>query len=240
MPSKIAPPLGILMLDTKFERPAGDVGHASSWPFEVRYRIVKNASPRQIVAGDDAALLGDFVAAGEELVRDGVIGLITSCGFLAARQRDFARQLSVPVATSSLLQLAQIERLLPKGRRAGVITYDGEALTEKHFLAVGSDPATPVAGLPRTGRLHGLIERGEPYDREGVRREVLEAVQRLRDRHEGIGAIVLECTNLPPFALDIAMVHALPVYDVFTLGRWFYSGLVQTNYQRTEGRPDGL
>ena len=219
------------MLDAAFARPPGDIGNASTWPFPVRFKVVPNATARRIVAGQDDNLLDAFVAAGEALVREGALGITTSCGFLAVRQRELAERLPVPVATSSLMQLPMIERCLPKGLRAGVVTYDADALTSRHFTEVGADPATPVAGLPPRGRFHGLIERNEAYDREALKAEVLDTVRRLREEHAAVGAIVLECTNLPPFSRDIASTFGLPVYDAITLGRWFYSGLLQSTYQ---------
>lgn len=222
----ISPPLGIIMLDTAFERPPGDVGNAASWPFPVRLKTVASASARRIVDGEDADLIDAFVTAGEALAAEGAIGLITSCGFLAIRQAELAARLSVPIATSSLLQLPMIERCLPKGRRVGVVTYDADALTDAHFSAVGANPATARIGLPAGGALRGLIERGEPYRSAELQREVLAAVRTLLDRQAGIGAILFECTNLPPFSAAVSKAFSLPVYDVLTMGAWFYQGLM--------------
>ena len=232
MPSDRAPPLGIVMLDTRFERPPGDVGHPETWPFPVRYAVVRGATARRVVGGRDADLLDAFVEAGEALRAEGAVGLVTSCGFLASRQRDLARRVSLPIATSSLMQLPLIERCLPRGRRAGVITYDAAALTPAHFSEVGADPATPVAGLPADGRLRGLIEGDEPYDHAALRQEVLAAVERLLSAQDGIGAIVMECTNLPPFSQAVSETFGLPVHDVVTLGRWLYAGLVPSPHQQ--------
>lgn len=187
--------------------------------------IVRGASARRVVDGDDT-LLDAFVAGGETLAAQGVAGLITSCGFLAVEQSRLAARASVPVATSALLQIPLIARCLPMGRRVGVITYDAAALTPAHFTAVGADPATPVAGLPRGGAFHAMIERDALYDHGVLAQEVLTTVHSLLADHSQIGAIVLECTNLPPFSAAIAQATGLAVYDVITMGHWFHSGLV--------------
>ncbi|MBR1135194.1 aspartate/glutamate racemase family protein [Bradyrhizobium denitrificans] len=229
------PPLGIIMLDAAIHRPPGDVGHSASWPFDVIFKIVPGASARKIVGGDDADLMDAFVRAGDELHAEGAIGLATSCGFLAARQRELSARMKLPLATSSLLQLPIVERCLSAGRRAGVVTYDAKALTERHFVAVGADPGTPRVGLPPDGALRAHIEGDRPYDREWLRRDVFAAVQALLSGHPNIGAIVFECTNLPPFSAEVSREFGLPVYDVITLGRWFYSGLTQTAYSQSFG-----
>lgn len=221
-------PLGIIMLDTAFERPVGDVGNAGSWPFPVLYRTVSGALPRDVVDGREGGLMAAFVDAGEALISQGARALLTSCGFLVLRQSHLAARLSRPLATSSLLQLPLIAAMLPTGRKIGVITYDAASLTPAHFLEAGvADPSAlpPVAGLPRDGAFHGMIEKGEPYDRARLAAEVLEAVAGLLQREPTIGAILLECTNLPPFTGLIADRFGLPVFDVLTLGRWLHAGI---------------
>ena len=46
---------------------------------------------------------------------------------------------------------------------------------------------------------------------------MLAAAQRLRARHGYIDALVLECTNLPPYAPALRVATGLPVLDVVTL-----------------------
>ncbi|MGJ4949629.1 aspartate/glutamate racemase family protein [Bradyrhizobium sp. HKCCYLS20291] len=220
-------PLGIIMLDIAIERPPGDVGHSASWPFEVIFKTVPGATARKVVGGDDADLMDAFVAAGEVLRAQGAVGLTTSCGFLASRQRELSARMTLPLATSSLLQLPMVERCLPRGRRAGVITYDADALTERHFTSVGADPSTPVAGLPPDGGLRAHIEHGQPYDRDRIGNDICSAVRALLANNRDIGALVFECTNLPPFSNEVSREFGLPVYDILTLGRWFHSGLIQ-------------
>ena len=74
MTDRHLPSLGIIMLDTRFERPPGDVGNARTWPFPTLFHTVNGASVRKVVGGDDSDLLDAFVAAGAALVRRGSDG----------------------------------------------------------------------------------------------------------------------------------------------------------------------
>src|SRR5690606_4745648 len=121
---------------------------------------------------------------------------LTSCGFMARHQRRLAGALSVPVATSSLVQLPMVEMALGEGRRAGVITYDAASLTPDIFIACGADPGSPVAGVPVDGAFHALIEGGEPYHKARLEDEIVTAARDLVARNPSLGAIVLECTNM--------------------------------------------
>jgi Asp/Glu/hydantoin racemase len=212
------PILGLLLLDTQFPRPIGDVGHPATFSFLVRPRVVPGAAPQRIVrhaqTHADAQALAAFVDAGQALVHDGVAAITTSCGFLARWQRELQAALPVPVWTSSLLALADELR----GQRCGVITIEAAALTHEHFDGVGADPATPVEGITPGSALHRtLLDNLPTLDAADARAQVLAAAQRLLAREPGLQALLLECTNLPPYAGALREATGLPVHDIVTV-----------------------
>ena len=213
-----APFLGVLMLDTRFPRLPGDVGNAASFRIPVRHAVVRGASPARVVKQADPALLAPFIDAGRELVRDGAAALTTSCGFLARWQGVLQDAFSVPLWSSSLLLLAELAPLRP-----GVITVDAAALDAEVLHGAGADPATPVEGLePGSALVRTLLEDRAELDPVDAERTVVEAARRLCERHPGIGAIVLECTNLPPYAAAVGRSTGLPVHHLLGLvdARW--------------------
>src|SRR5439155_16963653 len=153
--------VGILMLETRFPRIPGDMGNALSWPFPVLYKVVPGASPHRVVFDKAAGLLDAFLDAATELVRLGADGITTTCGFLSLYQRELAAHVGVPVATSSLMQIPFIERLLPPGRRVGVLTVSAANLSEEHLRAAGADPATPVVGTDGGGEFTRVLINNE-------------------------------------------------------------------------------
>jgi len=209
------PTLGILMLETRFARPRGDIGHPQTFDFEVRRHIVRGATPARVVRGDDAALLQPFIDGGLALVADGCAAIATSCGFLARWQRELQAALPVPMWSSALLQLAEAQA---RGRCCGVITIDADALGAEHFRAVAADPATPVEGIAPASALHRTLLLDQPgLDPADAQVQVLAAAARLRARRPDIDTLVLECTNLPPYAPALRRATGLPVLDVVTL-----------------------
>src|SRR5947207_13432954 len=96
--------VGILMLETRFPRLPGDIGHAATWPFPVLYKVVRGATAERVTmarANDcSTGLLDAFLASGTELVQDGADGITTSCGFLSIYQRELAAHCRVPVPAS--------------------------------------------------------------------------------------------------------------------------------------------
>ena len=206
------------MLDTHFPRVVGDIGNAATFAVAVEYVTVRGASPRRVVGGTDQALLGPFIAAGRDLVNAGATAISTSCGFLVMFQRELQAALPVPVWTSSLLLVPEIQASLPEGKVVGVVTVDGAALDERHLRAAGASGATPIEGLePGCSFQRTLLDDEPELDVAGARRATVATALRLVGGHPEVGAIVLECTNMPPYADAVRAATGLPVHDITTL-----------------------
>jgi len=116
--------------------------------------------------------------------------------------------------------------MLAANRRVGVLTADAAALTPRHLQAVGAPMDTPVAGLDPAGEFsRTLFEDRLTLDQGRAEAEVLEMAGRLVNAHPELGALVLECTNLPPYRGAIQRATGLPVYDCNTLVRWLWLGV---------------
>lgn len=228
--------VGILMLEARFPRIPGDMGNALSWPFPVHYRVVREASPERVVRRRAEGLLTAFVAAAHDLVADGVDGITTNCGFLSLFQDELSAAVQVPVATSSLMQVATVNRLLPPGRRAGILTISGSTLSAEHLRKAGVPEGTPI-GSTEGGRefTRVILENEAEMNVEAARQDNLEAAERLAAEHEDLGAIVLECTNMTPYAADIRAAVGLPVFTMGGFVSWFQSGLAPRRYPPAEG-----
>jgi Asp/Glu/hydantoin racemase len=223
--------LGILMLEARFPRIPGDMGNAATWPFPVLYRIVPDATPHRVVRERAVGLLDRFLDAAAELVRLGADGITTNCGFLSLFQREIAAHAGVPVATSSLMQIPFVERLLPPGKRVGVLTVNAQSLGAEHLGAAGADPRTPVVGT-EGGREFTRVMLGneERLDAAAAEQDIFEAGDALVARHADIGAVVLECTNMAPYARALAERLRLPVFDIYAFVAWFHAGLTPRDF----------
>ena len=221
--------LGILTLDTGFPRIRGDVGCAETFPFPVRYAAPKGAAVDLVVHRRDDSMVPAFVAAAQGLVDAGAVGIATTCGFLARWQDELTAALTVPVLTSALLQAPLVARTLPKGRRLGIVTYSAVDITPELLAAVGLPASTPAEGVDPAGTFGRTIRHGAAkLDVEAMAADVAAASRRLASAHRELGAIVLECANMPPYRSAVEASTGLPVYDAAQLVSWFYAGLAAT------------
>ena len=206
--------LGILMLDTRFPRPPGDIGNPATFAplgIDVVYRTVRGASPQRIVQQGDPALLEPFVAAAAELAAQGARMLSTSCGFLALWQAHLAQALApVPVLSSSLLACARLAR-------PGIVTIDAQALGAPTLLAAGVPAGTPVQGVaPGCEFQRRILGNETTLDLALARDDVVQAARALARTHPQVDSIVLECTNMPPYREAVMQATGLPVVDIVT------------------------
>ena len=72
------------------------------------------------------------------------------------------------------------------------------------------------------------VQNWDRVDTEKCRAELLEATEELLHENDDIGAMVLECTNMPPYTKDIQQVVGMPVFDIVTLVNFVHSGIAMT------------
>jgi hypothetical protein len=220
--------VGILMLDTRFPRVPGDMGNAATFPFPVRYHRVTGADPDLVVRRGAAGLLDRFIDGAQQLEREGVGAITTNCGFLVKFQREIAASVRVPVFTSSLLMVPLVHRLLPPGQQVGVMTVSAPSLGAEHLAGAGIGPDVPiaVAGLETEKEFTRVLLGDEmELDVELAREEHVRVARKLVTDHPDIGAIVLECTNMPPYTADVQRATGRPVFDIVSLVRFVHDGL---------------
>lgn len=221
--------VGILMLDTRFPRIVGDMGNAGTFDFPVRYQRVTGADPDLVVRRGAEGLLPAFIDGARALEREGVGAITTNCGFLVKFQRQLAAAVRVPVFTSSLLMVPLVHGMLGPGRRVGIMTVSAATLTREHLEASGIGPDIPVAiaGLETEKEFTRVLLGDEPeLDVDAARDEHVRVARHLAGTHPDLGAVVLECTNMPPYRADVQRATGLPVFDVVSLVRLVHGALV--------------
>ncbi|HMR54833.1 MAG TPA: aspartate/glutamate racemase family protein [Amaricoccus sp.] len=219
--------VGVLMLDTVFPRPRGDIGNAYSFDFPVRYKTVRGAVTSKIMEDQpDDDLIAPFIAAAKELEAEGVRAITTSCGFLAPFQSKIAAAVNIPVFTSALLQAPIIHAMLPPGKIIGVFTERGHHLNDRHFRGVGwsmQNIPIQIQGMKPDAQFPATYIGGRTeLDTDVLKEEMLEMTRAFMASCPNPGAILFECTNMCPFSSFVAEESGLPVFDINTLIDTFY------------------
>lgn len=221
--------IGVLMLDTQFPRLPGDVGNNASYPnVHLRYKVVKNAYGTRIMGKNpDPELLRPFIDAARELEADGCKAITTSCGFLAAFQKELASAVHVPVFTSAMILVPLIQRMINPDQEIAIFTERAWNLTENHLNQLGfstKDIPVVVTGMPEGSPFPGLfIENNLEEDLEVLEECMREMTIRNMKEHPNTGAIVFECTNMGPFSKVVQDIAKVPVFGLSQLVEYMAS-----------------
>jgi hypothetical protein len=211
--------IGILMLDCRLPFIPGDVGNASSYAYPVIYKTVPGLSTAVCLGGAPEFAAAAVVAA-RALEAEGVRGISSDCGFMLQFQEAVREAVKVPVCLSSLLQLPLVARSLARSRPIAVITADSANLTPDFLARAGLVVDNPII-------VHGMQDKPEfktaVFDEKGtidsdlVTAETIEVAESIRAKHPDLGAILLECSMLPPYARAVQDALGIPVYDFVTM-----------------------
>ncbi len=214
--------LGIVMLDTQFPRPLGDVGHTQTFGVSVHHEKVKGIWPAKVVTSAASLRQARLVPAFQNIVRGlqlrGVQAITTSCGFLVLLQKELQSVTKLPVVTSSLLQLPA---LLLQEKQVGVLTISANLLGSEHLRAAGVPKErlkdVIIQGMPPAGEFATKILGNQlTLDVSLARGEAVAAALALKARAPELKSLVLECTNLPPYQEAIVEATGWKIYSLKT------------------------
>lgn len=214
--------LGVLMLDTRFPRPPGDIGNPVTFEragIPVRYTVVSEATPLRVVRQADDRLLGAFIESARKMQALGACAITTTCGFLARHQAALQSSVDVPVMTSSLLLCRGLDAPLEseRGGRVGIVTIDAASLTSEVLEGANVPPETPVQGVAEDCEFRQRILGNDvALDVLQAGRDVTQAARDLMERAPGLRHIVLECANMPPYRDLVARATGCEVHDIET------------------------
>ncbi len=199
----------------------------------MRHKLIPGSVQTRIHSGDPT-ILEDIIAAGKELEREGVRAIVGACGYLGHFQPQVAAALDVPVYLSSLLQVSLIKMGLKPGQKIGILCADAPALTPDLMKKAGilSPDDCIVAGLGDKPEFSGILHSNRGYfSNEAVRQEMITTATELVAAHPEIGAILLECSDMPPYSADVQRAVNLPVFDFITMINWVHQAVAQRAYE---------
>ena len=221
-------PRGLVQLETL----PGNSTNPETFAFPVSYRRIRGANIHTVLENPSQTVLQSMIDEARRMERQGIRAITTSCGFNAVFQRELADSVRVPVFTSSLMQVPLVQHMLGSRRTVGVITAKKAALTEKHLQGAGIEDRTAIhiQGLETCTEWNKIFSSpDEKIDIPTVANDVVRMACSMTEKTD-IGAFVLECTDLPPFADAIRRATGRPVFDFVTLTNYVYQGIKNTRF----------
>ena len=218
--------------DVNYPFVPGNVVNASTYDFPVRMRGVPNLDIDRLFAADDS-IAEDIIKLGEYMIKyEGVRALSSACGFFGNFHSEVAEALDVPVALSSLVMTPWIRSLLKPSQKIGILTADASSLTPKLFKScrVGDTDDLIIKDLRHEANFSAILEYRGEFDNAAMHNEVVGKAMELLEEQADIGAILLECSDMPPYAYAVQAATQLPVFDFITLIKYLHTATTQKPY----------
>lgn len=226
---KQSPILGVIRLDYNYPPAAGDIDCPGSFGYDVLFRVVPGLTFAMAQAGKmTPAVDRQFRAAIQWLEKKGAVGITGDCGFMMAFQpiaRDVA---TVPVFMSSMVQCPLISVAFDKYDKIVIMTANSRTLKPQKECLLShcgfdvDDSRFLIVGCQDVPGFDAVAEGGK-VDVEHVTPGIVKLVKDLIKRQPTIRAILMECTELPPYSDAVRAATGLPVWDAITNADFFIS-----------------
>jgi len=220
--------IGILVLDLWYPYVPGNVANGSTFNFPVLYKILKGSTGEQILHGDPI-LLDRIVEGGEELKRQGARAIIGACGYFGHFQKEASEKLNLPTFLSSILQAPVIIQGLKPDQKLGIICANASGFTSSLLNQCGVNDLSRVVitGSESCAEFQNIEESTGHFNSRKIEQELAGLAKQLVSKNPEIGAILLECSDMPPYARAVQNAVRLPVFDFISLINWVYNGAVR-------------
>ena len=222
-------PIGIIAIDLDYPKLPGNVVNASTYRFPVLYEKV--SFEIEALFRGDPAIRTQIVEAAVKLEGAGVRAIVGACGFFAHFQDAVKEAVHVPVFLSSLCQLPVIKTGLKKDQKIAVVAASGESVTDELLSHVGGNSSDIVVFDVGSWESFAPIRWGKTkLDNGRLTKDLIALGERIRTDYPQVGAVLLECSDLPPYAWAVQKGSGLPVYDFITLINWVEHAAAQQPY----------
>jgi len=140
----------------------------------------------------------------------------------------------IPVWMSSLVQLPVIAAGLAPSRPIAIITANSENLTPEFMTRAGVAVRNPVVicGMQRMPEFRSsVLEEKGSIDAALIEEEIVGLARQVKEKRPDLGAVLLECSMLPPYAKAVQDAVGVPVFDFITMIDFLYAATHQRRYE---------
>ena len=221
--------IGIIAVNLIYPKIPGNVANATTFAFPVLYEVV-DFEIEQLFEGSKQ-IQEQVIDAAKKLEKQGVRAIVGACGYFGHFQEAVSEAVDIPAFLSSISQVPIIKLGLKKEQKILTLVASGKDINEAFFRSSGADLSDCIIREIGTLESFSPIRWGKTeLDNQKLEADLVKVVQTELNRSAEIGAILLECSDLPPYSYAIQQVSGLPVFDFISLINWVHFAVVQSKY----------
>jgi len=230
--------VGILQLPANIPMLPGDLGNPTTFDFPVLYELIEEIDPFWVLAEEPhPVVMEKVIAACKRLTMQGVTTIIGNCGFFANYQPEVAESLDpgVQFFPSSLNQVPMLLISIGSNKKVGILTASKKLLMPspalKNVGVTDEDMKRIVVYGNEDGEQMKLVtgETGR-FNPKALEKELVDLATKMIKEHPDVGAVVLECTEFPPYAHAIQNAIRRNVWDAVTMTNFMHAGAMRTPF----------
>jgi hypothetical protein len=228
--------IGIIQLPANIPMIPGDMGNATSFPFPVLYEVIPDIDPFWVLSDKPhPEVMRRTIIAAHRLEMQGCRAVIGNCGFFANYQPEVARAITIPFYNGALMQVPMALTAVGDNKKVGILTANAKLLIPSPALKNSGVREEDMERLVIVGNEDGVQmnkvtgETGQ-FNPVALRDELVALATKMAGENPDLGAIVLECTEFPPYAYAIQEATRLPTYDFITMTKFMLEGAMQKPY----------
>jgi len=232
------PTVGILQLPANIPMLPGDMGNPTTFNFPVLYELIEEIDPFWVLAAEPhPVVMEKVIAACKRLTMQGVRSIIGNCGFFANYQPEVAKSLDpgVQFFNGSLMQVPMLLNSVGSDKKVGVLTANAELLIPSPALkncGVSDKDMSRVVivGNEKGKEMNRITGETGSFNPRALEQELVALATKMIEDHPDIGAVVLECTEFPPYAHAIQDAIRRSVWDFVTMTNFMHAGAMRTPF----------
>jgi len=228
--------VGIIQLPANIPMLPGDMGNPTTFPFPVLYEVIPDIDPFWVLSDKPhPEVLKRTIIAAHRLEMQGCRAVIGNCGFFANYQPEVAQAITIPFYNGALMQVPMVLTAVGNNKKVGIITANAKLLIPSPALKNCGVREEDLERLVIVGNEDGVQmnkvtgETGQ-FNPAALRDELVALATKMAEEHPDLGAIVLECTEFPPYAYAVQEATRLPTYDFVTMTNFMHDGAMRKPY----------
>ena len=232
------PTVGILQLPANIPMLPGDMGNPTTFDFPVLYELIPDIDPFWVLAAEPhPVVMEKTIAACKRLTMQGVRTIIGNCGFFANYQPEVSKSLDTGVQffNGSLMQVPMLLTSVGSDKKVGVLTANAELLIPSPALkncgVVPEDmDRVVIYGNEKGEQMNNITGETGRFNPKAFEEELVDLATKMIEEHPDVGAVVLECTEFPPYAHAIQKAIRRSVWDFVTMANFMHAGAMRAPF----------
>ena len=226
------PTLGILRLDYNYPPSPGNIDYPKTFNYDVKCRVIPELTFEMCQSGNlPENIINNCIEAVKYLNSKNVSAITGDCGFMINIQDIILKYTEKPVFLSSLVQVPTLIHIINEREKIAIFTANSDSLApvmerfKKSWKIDANDNKFVIVGCQDVPGFEAVANR-KKVDVEKVTLGILKKAKDVIKKNKEVKCILLECTELPPYADALRLELGIPVFDAITNCNSFMAGFL--------------